>query len=187
MSNTAAKPHWLFIGSCKALIYRSCKRKLVASLCESSLSKQSSNWQVPVDFPPQSPLITRPFNYYMHMRGGNNLAAPPRFNYQAHTNSDPAWFALTKFCSLTQPVSTTAASSCCIQSRKAITGGSGENISYLSFPLPIQARGRHSWSPTQLEHCQWQGKSLQPSGWTISILILSPPLLRFSPSNSPKR
>lgn len=27
----------------------------------------------------------------MHARGGNNLAAPPRFNYQAHTNSDPAW------------------------------------------------------------------------------------------------
>ena len=103
MSNKAAKPHWLFIRSCKTVIYRSCKRKLAASLCKSSPSKQSSNWQVPVDFPPQSPLITRSFNYYMHTSGGNNLAAPPRFNYQVHavTQVGPVQkelLALTKFC-----------------------------------------------------------------------------------------
>lgn len=138
MSNTAAKPHWPFLGSCKALTYVSCKRKLAASLCKASPSKQSLNWQVPVDFPPQSKLITRSFNYYMHMRGGNNLAAPPRFDYWAHTNSDPAW------------------------------------------PSAAGATRSHSF-------CWWEGKSLQPSGWAMSVLILSASLLGFFPCKSRKR
>ena len=67
------------------------------------------------------------------------------------------------------------------------TGESGEKISYLPFPLLFQARGRHSWSSTQLEHCWWQAKSFQLSGWVISMLIPSPRLPRFSSYNFYKR